>query len=58
VLQVEPDFDRSLLPDDLRKIASKPMFPIGRVQMAIETATGWHGVADCRDSGEAWSGAL
>lgn len=58
VLQVEPRFDRSILPPDLRSRSEKPQFPIGRVQMVVLEREGWRGVSDCRDEGEPWEGAL
>jgi gamma-glutamyltranspeptidase / glutathione hydrolase len=57
-LDVEPYFDRSSLPDDLRAIAKKPMFPIGRVQMAWLSNSGFRGVSDCRDQGEPFAAQL
>ncbi len=57
-LQVEPRFDRTLLPADLISLSKKPPFPIGRVQMVALERDGWRGVSDCRDEGEPWAGAL
>ncbi len=57
-LDVEPSFDRALLPPDLRKRARQPHFPIGRVQMVALQGDGWRAVSDCRDDGEPWWGAL
>jgi gamma-glutamyltranspeptidase/glutathione hydrolase len=57
-LDVEPYFDRSALPDDLRAIAKKPMFPIGRVQMVWLSNSGFRGVSDCRDQGEPFAAQL
>ncbi|HEY2408872.1 MAG TPA: gamma-glutamyltransferase [Polyangiaceae bacterium] len=58
VLQVEPRFDRASLPPDLARIAKKPQFPVGRVQLLSRDAQGWQGVSDCRDQGEPWAAAL
>ena len=57
-LDVEPYFDRSALPDDLRAIAEKPMFPIGRVQMVWLSNSGFSGVSDCRDQDEPFAAQL
>jgi gamma-glutamyltranspeptidase / glutathione hydrolase len=58
VLQVEPRFDRSILPRDLVERSERPTFPIGRVQMVAREARGWQGVSDCRDEGTPWQGTL
>ncbi len=57
-LDVEPSFDRGLLPPDLRTRAHQPHFPIGRVQLVALEGGGWRAVSDCRDDGEPWWGAL
>lgn len=57
-LEVEPYFERSALPAYLSQSAKAPLFPLGRVQMVLSTATGWRGVSDCRDQGVSWSGTL
>jgi len=58
VIEVEPRFDRGTLPHDLAEKAKRATFPVGRVQMVDLEASGWHGVSDCRDDGEPWSGRL
>lgn len=58
VLEVEPSFDRTLLPPDLSSRSKRPSFPIGRVQMVVLERGGWRGVSDCRDEGAPWEGAL
>ena len=58
VLEVEPAFDRTLLPPDLSSRSKRPSFPIGRVQMTVLERGGWRGVSDCRDEGAPWEGAL
>jgi gamma-glutamyltranspeptidase len=50
VLEVEPRFDRAMLPPDEK--LKQPLFPIGRVQLLVVDRDGWRGVSDCRDDGE------
>jgi gamma-glutamyltranspeptidase/glutathione hydrolase len=57
VLEVEPGFDRSALPADLRAHMKTPLFPVGRVQLLVNDRDGWRGVSDCRDEGASWAGA-
>jgi gamma-glutamyltranspeptidase/glutathione hydrolase len=56
VLEVEPRFDRSLLPPELKAGARPPPFPIGRVQLTVNDQDGWRAVSDCRDDGASWTG--
>ena len=57
-LEVEPAFNRTLLPPDLSSRSTRPSFPIGRVQMVVLERGGWRGVSDCRDEGAPWEDAL
>jgi gamma-glutamyltranspeptidase/glutathione hydrolase len=57
--KIEYDGDLpSDLPPEVRKAASRSMFPVGNVQLIARTPGGLRAVSDCRGAGKSWAKAM